>query len=129
MNTTLNKIAAILAFVIGAMAVFSGGKTLLGNIPDYYVINWLPLYNYTIGVLTVFVTAPLIWINSKVSVPAAITTFILHALIMFILQVAYADVVAMDSVVAMAIRLGTWFIILALTFLKMKKQKHIFAGA
>jgi hypothetical protein len=129
MNTTRNKVAAILAFVIGSMAVFSGGKTLLGNIPDYYVINWLPLYNYTMGVLTVFVTAPLLWINSKVAVPAAITTFLLHALIMFILEIAYADVVAMDSVVAMAIRLGTWFVILALTFLQMRKEKRIFAGA
>jgi hypothetical protein len=129
MNTILNKIAAILAFVIGLMAVYSGGKTLLGNIPDYYVINWLPLYNYTIGVLTVFATAPLIWINSKVAVPAAITTFILHALIMFILQAAYVDVVATESVVAMAIRLGTWFVILALTFLEMRNEKRIFAGA
>ena len=42
MNTTLNKIAAILAFGIGAMAVFAGGKVLLGNDPGYYVINWLP---------------------------------------------------------------------------------------
>jgi hypothetical protein len=129
MNTTLHKFAAILAFVIGLMAVFSGGKTLLGNIPDYYVINWLPLYNYTMGVLTVFITAPLIWINSKVAFLAASTTFILHALVMFILQVAYADVVAMDSIVAMAIRLSTWFVILALTILKIRKEKRIFAGA
>ena len=129
MNTTLNKTAAILAFVIGLMAVFAGGKTLLGNLPDYYVINWLPLYNYTMGVLTVFVTAPLLWINSKLAAPAGITTFILHALIMLILQVAYADVVAVDSLVAMTIRLGTWFVILALTFLKIRKEKRIFAGA
>jgi hypothetical protein len=129
MNTTLSKIAAILAFAIGLMAVFSGGKTLLGNLPDYYVINWLPLYNYTMGVLTAFVTVPLIWINSKVTLPVAITTFIVHALVMFILQVAYADVVARESVVAMSIRLGTWFVILALTIIKMKKQKRIFAGA
>jgi hypothetical protein len=81
------------------------------------------------GVLTAFVTVPLIWINSKVTLPVAITTFILHALVMFILQVAYADVVARESVVAMSIRLGTWFVILALTIIKMKKQKRIFAGA
>lgn len=129
MNTTLNKIAAILAFVIGAMAIFSGGKTLLGNIPDYYVINWLPVYNYTMGVLTVFVTAPLIWMNHKIAIPSAMTTFLLHALVMFILEVAYANVVAMDSVVAMAIRLGTWFVIIALTLFRLRKQKRIFAGA
>ncbi len=93
------------------------------------MISWLPLYNYTLGVLTVFVTAPLLWKNSTVALPAAITTFSLHALVMFILQVAYADVVAIESVVAMAIRLGAWFVILALTFLKMGKEKRVFAGA
>ncbi len=72
MNTTLNKIASILAFLIGAMAIFAGAKPLLGANPDYYVINWLPLYNYTIGVLTVFLTAILIWANSKIAMPAAI---------------------------------------------------------
>ncbi len=129
MNTVLNKIAAILAFAIGLMAVFSGGRTLLGNIPDYYVINWLPLYNYTMGVLTAFLIAPLLWINSKFALPAAITTFSLHAVIMFILEIAYADVVAMESLVAMSIRLGTWFVILVLTILKLRKEKRIFAGA
>jgi hypothetical protein len=129
MNTTLIKIAAILAFIIGSMAVFAGGKTLLGNIPDYYVINWLPLYNYTMGVLTVFVTAPLIWLNRKMAFPAIITTFSLHTLTMLILQVAYPDVVAVDSVVAMAMRMGTWFIILVLTLLTIRKDKRIFAGA
>ena len=54
MNTTFNKIASVLAFIIGGMAIFAGGKVLLGNDPGYYVINWLPLYNYTIGILTNF---------------------------------------------------------------------------
>jgi hypothetical protein len=123
MNRTLNKAASVLAFVIGMMAVFAGGQVLLGKNPDYYVINWLPLYNYTIGVLTVFVTVPLIWTNNKAAIPAAITTFITHVLIIFILQIAYSDVVAMDSVVAMTIRLVTWFVILALMFLQVRKRR------
>ena len=32
MKTTLNKIASILAFIIGAMAVFAGGQALLAAI-------------------------------------------------------------------------------------------------
>ena len=58
MNTTLNKIAAVLAFIIGAMAAFAGGQVLLGKVPDYYVINWLPVYNYTVGILTVLSLLP-----------------------------------------------------------------------
>lgn len=34
-NLNLSKIASILAFVIGAMAIFAGGKVLLGIPPGY----------------------------------------------------------------------------------------------
>lgn len=89
MKTTLNKIAAALAFIIGAMAVFAGGKTLLGNIPNYHVINWLLLYNYTMGIVTISVTAYLIWSNNKLALPAALSTFSIHAIVMLILQTAF----------------------------------------
>jgi hypothetical protein len=121
----MNKVASALAFIIGMMAVFAGGQVLLGKVPDYNVINWLPLYNYTIGVLTVFITALLIWTNNKLAIPAAIATFLVHAIIMFVLQIAYRDVVAIDSVVAMTIRLTTWFMILALMFFQVHKNKMI----
>lgn len=39
MKINLNKNAAVLAFIVGAMAVFAGGQVLLGKLPDYYVIN------------------------------------------------------------------------------------------
>ena len=125
MDTTLNKIAAVLAFIIGAMAVFAGGQVLLGKIPDYYVINWLPLYNYTMGILTVFITTLLIWTNSKVAMLVAIATFSIHAAVMLILQTTYPEVVAIDSVVAMTIRLTTWLIILALMFFQARKNRNM----
>ncbi|MCC7512291.1 MAG: hypothetical protein DYG87_09535 [Anaerolineae bacterium CFX3] len=110
----LNKIASVLAFVIGAMAIFAGGRVLLGNDPGYYVINWLPLYNYTMGILTLFITATLIWMNGRFAMPAAIGTFGLHAIVMLILQTAYSGVVASDSIQAMTLRLVVWVIILGL---------------
>lgn len=125
MNTTLNKIAAILAFVIGAMAVFAGAKVLLGNDPGYYVINWLPVYNYTVGILTVFVTAALIWVRHRLAVPVAIATFGVHMLVMLVLQIAYRDVVAIDSVLAMTIRLIAWAIILTLMFFQTRKNRTV----
>ena len=121
MNTTLNKIASVLAFVIGAMAVFAGGQVLLGKAPEYYVINWLPVYNYTVGILTVFVTAALIWVRHRLAIPVAIATFGVHTLVMLVLQVAYRDVVAIDSVVAMTIRMTVWIIILVLMYAQMRK--------
>ena len=123
MKTNLNKIAAILAFVIGAMAVFAGGQALLGKDPGYYVINWLLLYNYTVGILTVFLVAPLIWTNSRLALPAAIGTFSIHALVMIILLTGYRDVVATDSIVAMTIRIAVWLIILVLMILQRRRVK------
>jgi hypothetical protein len=119
---TLNKIASLLAFVIGLMAIFAGSRALLGFDPGYYVINWLLLYNYTIGVLTVSITAILIWTNSRWALPAAIGTFSIHALVMLLLQTVYRDVVAPDSVRAMTIRLIVWAIILGLMFMQQRKK-------
>ena len=55
MNTKLLKAAAIIAWIIGGMAVFAGGRVLLGTLPDYYVIDWLPIYNFIVGLITVLV--------------------------------------------------------------------------
>ena len=123
MNTSLNKIAAALAFIIGAMAVFAGGQVLLGKLPDYYVINWLPVYNYTVGILTVFVTVALIWMKHRLALPVAIVTFGVHTLVMLVIQTAYRDVVATDSIMAMTIRITFWIIILALMYFQSRKTK------
>ena len=89
MNITFNKIASALAFLIGVMAIFAGGQVLLGKDPGYHVINWLVLYNYTIGILTVFTTAVLIWTQHKYALPPALGPLGVHALVMLILQTAY----------------------------------------
>jgi len=123
MKKKLNKIASVLAFIIGGMAAFAGLKVLLGNDPGYYVINWLPVYNYTMGFLTILVTAVLIWINHRFALHASIATFSLHGLIMIILQTAYHSVVAADSIRAMTIRLITWGIILALLVVQASLEK------
>src|SRR5512133_2892410 len=80
-----NKIAAVLALIIGAMAVFAGGKVLLGIDPGYYVIDWVPVYNFGMGVITVFFTAVLVWKNHRFALLAAGTTLAAHALVMIIL--------------------------------------------
>lgn len=122
MSINLNKIAAVLAFIIGGMAIFAGGKVLLGNDPGYYVINWLALYNYTIGILTVFITAILIWTNNKLALPAAIATFSTHAIVMLTLQTLYRDTVAIESIAAMTLRLIVWAVILGLMFAGSRKR-------
>jgi hypothetical protein len=122
MNQTLNKIAALLAFGIGAMAIYASVKPLLGNNPNYNVVGWLPLYNYTMGILAIFVAAILIWVNSKLALPVAIATFSIHAVVMLVLQTAYRGFVAPDSIEAMTIRLAAWLVILALMVPQWRKK-------
>ena len=116
MNMKLSKAAAIIAWIIGGMAVFAGGRVLLGTLPNYYVIDWLPIYNFIVGLVTVLVTAVLIWRNSRYALPVAVTTFTAHGLVLLVLLTAFRGVVAQDSLVAMVVRSVTWTIILVLVF-------------
>ena len=75
------------------------------------------------GILTVFITAILIWRGSKLAGVAAITTFSLHTLVMILLQTVHRDVVAVDSIRAMTIRMIAWAIILVLMFAQYQKDK------
>jgi hypothetical protein len=125
MKLNLSKIASILALIIGSMAIFAGGKVLLGNDPGYYVINWVPVYNYTAGILTVSITAILLWRGSKHALLLAIATFSAHALVMIILQSVFQDVVAKESIIAMTVRLIVWSIILILMIVQGSKKKVV----
>jgi hypothetical protein len=121
-RTILNRLASGLALVIGATAVFAGGQVMLGKIPDYYVVGWLPIYNLTLGVVSALFASVVIWRNSRLAVPTAIAILGLHAIVMLVLLIAYQQVVAPDSIVAMAIRLIVWTIILILLIASRRKR-------
>ena len=123
MRNVLTKIAAILAFIIGGMAVVAGVQVLLGSDPGYYVIDWVPVYNYTAGILTALVTATLIWRKSRLAWLAAIATFSLHTLVMLLLLTVHRDVVAVDSIRAMTIRMLAWAIIMGLMYAQLRKDR------
>jgi len=124
MKTLFSKIAAVIALLIGLMAIFAGGQVVvLGIQPDYYVIDWLLMYNFIMGIITALITAVLIWRNHRLALPAAITTFGLHTAVMLILQTAYSQVVATDSIRAMTVRMTVWAIILVLLFVQAAKNK------
>ena len=128
MNTILSKAASILAFAIGAMAIFAGGKVILGQTPDYYVIDWVPVYNFSVGVITFLMTTVLIWKNSKFALPAAIATLSSHSIVMIVLQTAYREVVAPDSIQAMTIRIIVWVVILALLLIQSWKERPLLSN-
>jgi len=122
MNTTLNKIASVLAFLVGGLSIFAGALAMTGWEPGYFVLNWLPIYNFILGVLTVFIPAILIWKNSKYAMPAATATFSIHAIVTLLLLTVFCGTVAANSIGAMIFRLVTWLIILALMFAQSRRQ-------
>jgi len=122
MNTKLSKAAAVLAFIIGGMAIFAGGKVLLGNDPGYYVIDWLPVYNFIAGLASFAVAAVLIWKNSRYALPATVITLGFHSAVMAILQTAYSSVVAPDSIQAMTLRISVWVVILVLMLIERRQN-------
>ncbi|MDF1499654.1 MAG: hypothetical protein P1P76_04200 [Anaerolineales bacterium] len=128
MNKLTARIASILAFIIGAMAIFAGGQVLLGKLPDYYVIDWLPIYNFSMGVISAFISAVLIWKRHRLARTAALVTLGAHAFVMVILQTAYADVVAPDSLQAMTLRITVWVVIGVLTLIPDKETNTLAAG-
>ena len=117
------KLAASLALIIGSMAFVAGLQVLLGNDPGYYVIDWLPVYNYTAGILTALVTATLVWRKSRLAWFAAIATISVHSSVMLALLTIYRDVVAADSIRAMTIRILTWAVIIGLMYTQVHKSR------
>lgn len=110
------KIAAGLAFLIGALSIFAGAMAMRGWNPGYRVLGWLPVYNFGMGILTVLIPAILIWKNHPIAFFTAIAFFVIHLIATAILLLAFRDVVAMQSLLAMAFRLVVWIIILGLMY-------------
>ncbi len=53
-STISQKIAAILALLLGVMSVFAGSKVLLEiDIKDYNVLIWLVSYNVIFGAISI----------------------------------------------------------------------------
>ena len=126
MDSIYRKIAAVLAFIIGAMAIFAGSQVVIfGKVMDYYVIDWLPIYNLVLGLISAFFTAIVIWKGSKLAMPAVIATLASHSVVIAILLTVYQGVVAADSIKAMIVRIVVWVIILVLMLVQTRRDKSI----
>lgn len=122
MSKKLYGTAAVLAAIIGLMAVVAGAQVLLGRDPGYYVIGWLPVYNFILGLVSLFGAGILLARRSRFAFVVSGLVFGAHAFVMVMLQTIYRDVVALDSIVAMSIRLIVWGVILGLVFAARRKD-------
>lgn len=122
MRDNLNRVAAVLAWIIGGMGVLAGGQTLLGRLPGWNVISWLPVYNFAVGVLIVLVVAPLMWRGHRYALPAGWAIFGLNLAVTLTLLVVFRDIVARESIAAMLLRLAVWAVIIGILYLQARRQ-------
>ena len=116
MKFTKHKIAAVLALFIGVMSVIAGSRVLLGySAPDYNVLQWLVIYNVTVGVLSIGASV-LIWQRSKLSRTSSLIIFAAHTFVLVLLMTVFSEDSAIDSMKAMAFRATIWSIIIMLVF-------------
>jgi len=120
----MGKAAAILSFIIGAMSIVAGAEVIRGWNPGWSVLNWLPVYNFVMGIFTVIVPTVLIWKNHRQAIAVAIATLSIHAVVTILLLTAFRSAVAPQSILAMTSRFIVWLVILALTYFSVKKQKE-----
>ena len=119
MKTTL-IIATILAILIGILSVISGSMVLLGlRSVDYRVLDWLVVYNVSLGIISILVAYQIgkQHIRSKLMI---MTILLLHFLVLVYLYF-FNDMVADESIKAMAFRVGIWVAILILALLNHTK--------
>ena len=117
------KTAGVLAFVVGALSIFAGGMAMHGWNPGYSVLGWLPVYNFVMGALTVFIPAILLWRESCHAGASALIFFGVHAGATVLLLLTFRDVVATQSILAMTFRLAVWLVILVLIRASAQKTK------
>lgn len=121
MSTTARRAAAVLAMMIGALSVVAGSRAAQGWQPGYTVLSWLPVYNVAMGAWTVLVPTVLIWIRSRYAIPVSLGTLGVHVSVLLLLASTVVGTPARESMLAMAFRVATWLVIVALLALERRR--------
>jgi hypothetical protein len=108
---TKNRIAALLALIIGALPIYAGTRVLTGiDVPSHPVLDWLVIYNVTLGVISVLM-ALFLWNAWKGARPVSLLIMAAHLLVFLWLLSMPREEVALKSQVVMGVRTATWVLI------------------
>ena len=104
------RIVALLAAIIGIMAVVTGSRVLLGLLdPGYQYYTTLIVYNVIMGAVSV-IAGVIIWQrNNKALLFASIITSF-HIIILLLLLTLFSDIISNHSINAMTFRSAAWVI-------------------
>ena len=118
-----DRVASILAILIGLLSIREGGAVLLGvTVPDFPVLTWLVWYNVALGFVSVAAGTGM-WLKRSWSLTLALNILAFHAVVFAGLVALYqfGQTVAHRSIFAMMFRTFTWIVIYSL--LKWKRQQ------
>jgi hypothetical protein len=119
-----DRVASILAVVLGLLSVREGGSVLVGlTKPAYHVIPWLVWYNVAMGAVSV-VAGIGMWMRRAWSINLSVNVLAFHGIVFLGLigMRQYGQEVAMNSIFAMMFRTFTWMVIYSL--LKWNRQEE-----
>ena len=118
---TTRIIATILAGLVGTLSVFSGSMVLLGlRSVGYKVLDWLVVYNVALGIISILVAYQIGKQHNKLKL-MIMTILLLHLSVLVYLYF-FNDLVAIESIKAMAFRVSIWGAILILVLIKYPKN-------
>ncbi len=118
----LNKIIAVVAAVIGLMAVFVGTRVLLGLFdPGYQYFMSLVSYNVIMGIVSLF-AGILIWKRNEKAIFLSYFIFGAHLIVLLLLLTVFNNVISEHSVNAMTFRSSVWLVLVAV--LQISKAKE-----
>jgi hypothetical protein len=104
------KIVAILAAIIGLMAIVIGSRVLLGfSDPGYPHFPTLIIYNIFMGVVSV-IAGIFIWRRNKKSLLYSAIITGLHVIVLLSLVTIFRDIISDQSIGAMSFRSTAWIL-------------------
>jgi len=120
------RIVSVIAIIPGLLSIKEGGSVLLGiSAKAYPVLPWLVWYNVVLGFVAVTVGIG-IWKQQNWGARHAITILTLHGFVFMILIIllAFKEIVAINSILAMLFRTTVWLTIVLLLRRKNKMQNE-----
>jgi len=118
------KIVAVLATIIGIMAVVTGSRVLIGMFdPGYNYFTELISYNIIMGAVSV-IAGIYIWQKNNKAILFALFITGAHIIVFLLLKTVFSDVISDHSVNAMTFRSIAWIIFTAIIWKSNSKQQQ-----
>lgn len=111
---TVQRVLAAIAILFGILTIVAGTRVLTGSDPGYVVFFPLLVYNTVMGFAYIGAGA-VAWRSLPRGRNTAAAIFVLNLLVLAAIWILYSSgaAVAVDSLRAMTLRTGVWFVLFA----------------